>query len=170
MHSPRATAGTRFSIRRAALRLGVTLAAWAMLSAPAASAEALRPGAVLYDAIIERPIGLVETVVGLGVASVAYPVGLASNNSQAVVDRCISDPARYTFTRPLGRFSARPASLCSPVSLSWGLLGASFSLIERPLSLLFGGSPLSSDEGVGPEELEVDSAPEYPRQPTELSI
>ncbi len=169
MQPPRTPSRTRHASARALLAL-LTLASIALANAPAFADEPLRPGAVIYDALIERPIGLVETVVGLGVATVAYPVGLASHNSEAVVDRCIADPARYTFARPLGRFSKRPASLCSPVGLSWGLVGMSFSLVERPLGLLFGGSPLGDDEGAPPEELEIDGEPMDFPPPAELAI
>jgi len=138
-------------------------------ASPAIAGDA-KPGAMIYDALIERPIGLVETTVGLAVATVAYPVGLATHKSDVVVDRCISEPARYTFTRPLGKFGKRPANLCSPVGLSWGLVGVSFSLVERPLSLLFGGSPLGADRHEAPDELEIDAAPPESEGPTELAI
>ena len=124
----------------------------------------------MYDALIERPIGLVETAIGIGVASIAYPVGLASNKSQAVVDRCISDPARYTFTRPLGEFDKRPTNLCSPVSLSWGLVGVSFGLVERPLGLLFGDSPFGRDRQGKPDEFEIDTPRPSRPTPPEIAI
>ena len=100
----------------------------------------------------------------------AYPVGLASKKSDVVVDRCISDPARYTFTRPLGEFGERPANLCSPVGLSWGLVGVSIGLVERPLGLLFGGSPFGGDQPGNPDELEIDAPPHDKAPQPEIAI
>jgi hypothetical protein len=138
---------------------GVLLActlALALLPTAEARAEGRTVAGIVYDVAIERPIGLAETAIGVGITGVAYPIALAAGKTDLVVERCIGMPGRYTFTRGLGDFSDRPESQCSPVGFSLGLVKLSFGLIERPLGLLFGRSPFSKDPP-GPEgEIEVD--------------
>jgi hypothetical protein len=134
------------------------LLAWAPALASSAAAESNRTLAgILYDAAIERPIGLAETALGVGVAGIAYPLSLGSGSSDIVLERCVSSPARYTFKRALGRFESRQRSSCSPVGFSWTLVRMSFSVIERPLGLIFGDSPLGDERpDRRREEIEVD--------------
>jgi len=133
----------------------------AVICSGAAKAEDRTLASIVYDLAIERPIGLAETAIGVGITGVAYPVALGAGKTNLVVERCIAMPGRYTFTRSLGDFSARPESQCSPVGFSLGLVKLSFGLIERPLGLLFGRSPFSNDDR-GPGGVEVEG--EVPRQ------
>jgi hypothetical protein len=138
------------------------IAGCVVICSGAAKAEDRTLASIVYDLAIERPIGLAETAIGIGVTGVAYPIALGAGKTNLVVERCIAMPGRYTFTRGLGDFSARPESQCSPVGFSLGLVKLSFGLIERPLGLLFGRSPFSGD-AQGPQGgVEVDV--EVPRQ------
>lgn len=122
----------------------------------AARADDRTLASIVYDLAIERPIGLAETAIGIGVTTAAYPIALGAGKTDLVVERCIAMPGRYTFTRGLGDFRARPESQCSPVGFSLGLVKYSFGLIERPFGLLFGRSPFS-DDSPGPQGgVEVD--------------
>jgi hypothetical protein len=139
--------------------LALSLAALGLLVAGPALADGEQrttAAGVLYDAVIERPLSLVETAFGVGITAVAYPLSLGSGRSDVVVQRCITAPAKYTFKRPLGDFSNRPSNDCSPLGFSWGLVKMSFSIIERPLGFLFGRSPLSRDRTPPGQEFEVD--------------
>jgi hypothetical protein len=112
-------------------------------------------GVVIYDAVIERPVGLLETVVGAGITLVAYPLALGSGRTDVVLERCIGAPARYTFKRPLGDFSDMPRNDCGAVGLGWGTIRASLAIAERPLAFIFGRSPLSPDVQIPGDELEI---------------
>ncbi|HEM46052.1 MAG TPA: hypothetical protein ENO23_03305, partial [Alphaproteobacteria bacterium] len=127
------------SIRTAANALAV------LAFALPAAAEPPSVAGMVYDVAIERPIGLAETVVGVGIAGIAWPIALGTGETDVVVERCIAEPGRYTFTRSIGDFEPRPENACSPVGFSWGLVQLSFGLIERPLGLLFGRSPFADD-------------------------
>jgi hypothetical protein len=123
-------------------------------------------GVVIYDAAIERPVGLVETLVGTAVTAVAWPLALGSGRTNEVVDRCIARPARYTFGRALGDFSQRPANDCGAFGLSWGVVRAALALAERPLAFVFGRSPLEPTAPEPQDELEIDGPSAWgpPRQ------
>jgi hypothetical protein len=134
------------------------------LEASAASGGPTVAG-LLWDAAVERPISLVETAVGVGVASVAYPLALGSDSSGLVLERCVGSPARHTFTRALGNFETRERSECSPVGFSWTLVKMSLSVVQRPLGLIFGDSPLSERERSSPpDELEVQGPRRAPQR------
>jgi len=117
--------------------------------------QRLSAGGLIYDAALERPMSLVETVVGVGIAGVAYPLSLGSGQSKQVLERCIKEPARNTFTRALGDFGNRSASKCSPVGFGWSLVRASFQVVERPLSFIFGRSPMSRLPDETGDEIEI---------------
>ncbi len=141
-------------IRHRALCLSLLLPLLAS-AAYAGSGEPPSLPEILYDAAVDRPIGLAETAVGIGIASIAYPLALASDRADLVVERCIAAPARHTFKRSLGDLSRRGESLCSPVGLGWGLVRVALGAVERPIALLFGRSPLSQDPRDEAEELEI---------------
>jgi hypothetical protein len=60
------------------------------------------PGAVIFDTLILRPLGLAAMGVGFGMAVVALPFAALSNNTDSVVQSLIVEPSNYTFQRPLG--------------------------------------------------------------------
>ncbi len=90
--------------------LATLLVAWIVLTALAAPAHAeagrtwaAEPlGRKLFDALILRPLGLVQTLVSASFFLVAYPVALVTGGSDDVIEICIEQPVAQTFRKPLG--------------------------------------------------------------------
>lgn len=59
-------------------------------------------GAMVFDALMLRPMGLAATVFGTGVFLVSLPFTLVSGDVERTGSKLVADPLRYTFTRPLG--------------------------------------------------------------------
>lgn len=60
-------------------------------------------GAMAFDLIFVRPLGLVTTVLGTGVFVLQLPFALGPENSvKTSFDSLVMEPARYTFVRQLG--------------------------------------------------------------------
>ena len=57
---------------------------------------------MVFDALILRPLGLVQTVVSASIFLVAYPVSLVTGGSEDVIEICIEQPVAQTFRKPLG--------------------------------------------------------------------
>jgi hypothetical protein len=96
-------------------RIAIALAVL-LLSAPAAAVEpsgsgddlervAAPPGIArsAYDAVVLRPLGFIQVVVGAVLLVPAYPVALLVDGYEDVWRACIADPVERTFQRPLGR-------------------------------------------------------------------
>jgi hypothetical protein len=68
--------------------------------------EAKEPsgGAMLYDTIVMRPVGLVATVVGSAFWLISLPFSAAGDNVDTATKKLVKEPAAYTFKRPLGEF------------------------------------------------------------------
>jgi len=68
--------------------------------------EAKEPGggAMMYDLVVIRPIGLVATILGSATWLVSLPFSAAGNNVDTATQKLVKDPAGYTFKRPLGEF------------------------------------------------------------------
>lgn len=62
-----------------------------------ASAEGM-----IVDLVVLRPLGLVATVLGAAVYIVSLPFSLAGGNAQQAAQKLVSEPAQFTFVRPLG--------------------------------------------------------------------
>ena len=56
-----------------------------------------------YDAVVLRPLGFIQVVVGAVVLVPSYPVALLVDGDEDVWRACIADPVERTFRRPLGR-------------------------------------------------------------------
>jgi hypothetical protein len=90
--------------------LATLFVAVAVLAASAAPAHAEAEGALaaeqfgrkVFDAIVLRPLGFVQTVVSAGFFLVAYPVSLVTGGSDHVIEVCIEQPVAQTFRKPLG--------------------------------------------------------------------
>lgn len=71
-----------------------------------ASAESVdtAPSAVAMaaDLLVARPIGLVATVLGTGLFIVQLPLAIFTREVADPGRKLVVEPARYTFTRPLG--------------------------------------------------------------------
>jgi ferredoxin-NADP reductase len=105
---------------------------------------------VLYDLLVERPLGLVAVASGLGITTVAYPIAAAANEGDLVVEHCVRTPTRSTFTRALGRLDDDRRSRCSPVAFGFEMTQLSIGAALRPLMWIFGGSPFGG--GSPPED------------------
>jgi hypothetical protein len=59
-------------------------------------------GAMVVDALLLRPLGIVATVVGAAVCVVSLPFSAAAGNTDEACQKLVKEPAGYTFQRPLG--------------------------------------------------------------------
>jgi hypothetical protein len=59
---------------------------------------------MVADAIIVRPLGLVATVLGVGLFIVSLPFSLLGRNVEEAGQKLVVAPAKFTFLRPLGEF------------------------------------------------------------------
>jgi hypothetical protein len=136
----------------AALILCGLLGAGLAPSEARAGGRAPSPATVVYDLLIERPLGLVELTAGSAILPVAYPIAAAADDGDLVVEHCVRTPGRSTFTRGLGRLDTGRRSGCSPVAFGLEMSQLSLGAALKPLSWIFGGSPFSSrrsdDEGI----------------------
>jgi hypothetical protein len=68
--------------------------------------EAKEPGggAMMYDTIVVRPIGLVATAVGSVFWLISLPFSASGDNTETATKKLVKEPAAYTFKRPLGEF------------------------------------------------------------------
>lgn len=68
--------------------------------------EAEEPGggAMVYDFLIVRPIGLAATVIGSAFWLVSMPFSASGDNFDTATQKLVKEPAAYTFKRPLGEF------------------------------------------------------------------
>ncbi len=67
----------------------------------------LEPGsgeAMVADALIARPVGVVTTVVGSAVYVVSLPFSLLGGNERQARQKLVIEPAEFTFKRPLGEY------------------------------------------------------------------
>ena len=70
----------------------------------AATVDTTPSGAAMAaDLVLARPLGLLATLLGTVVFVGGLPFELLSGNVSGPARRLVGDPARYTFTRPLGQ-------------------------------------------------------------------
>lgn len=62
---------------------------------------------IAADALLARPVGIVATAVGSVLYAISLPFTLAAGGEEAVRERLVEDPARFTFNRCLGDFRYR---------------------------------------------------------------
>ncbi|RJS91586.1 hypothetical protein D3260_14850 [Salinisphaera sp. Q1T1-3] len=73
------------------------------------SADTPDPAAMVFDAVIVRPLSFATTIAGAGLFVVSLPFSALGHNSDAAAGALVGAPARYTFSRPLGNFDAESA-------------------------------------------------------------
>ena len=56
------------------------------------------------DLLVVRPLGLAQLAVGTAMLPLAYPYDLITQAEAEVFDFCVTAPAEFVFTRPLGEF------------------------------------------------------------------
>ena len=61
-------------------------------------------GYMAGDLVVLRPMGIVATAVGAVIYAISLPFSLAGGNEEEARQKLVIDPAKYTFTRPLGDF------------------------------------------------------------------
>ncbi|MDD3083214.1 MAG: hypothetical protein RBR01_06605 [Desulfobacterales bacterium] len=59
---------------------------------------------MVFDALIVRPVGIVGTIFGCGVFIVSLPFSVLADNVPGAFNTLVTQPAKYTFRRPLGDF------------------------------------------------------------------
>ena len=57
------------------------------------------------DALVARPLGIVSTVLGIGLFVVSLPFSALGGNTDKAWNAMVVRPAKFTFTRPLGEFN-----------------------------------------------------------------
>ena len=60
--------------------------------------------AMAADLIVIRPLGIVASVLGTAVFIVSLPFSALGGNTKTACRKLVQDPAKFTFTRPLGEF------------------------------------------------------------------
>ncbi len=72
--------------------------------------EEVSAEAILADGLLVRPFGLAATFFGAVAFVVTLPFSIPTKSVNKVAQKLVVEPARYTFTRPLGQLdSAKPA-------------------------------------------------------------
>ncbi|MGD2186173.1 MAG: hypothetical protein PVI71_08595 [Desulfobacterales bacterium] len=61
-------------------------------------------GAMIYDFLVIRPIGVAATILGSAFWLVSLPFSASGDNVGTATEKLVKKPAAYTFKRPLGEF------------------------------------------------------------------
>jgi hypothetical protein len=61
-------------------------------------------GAMTYDLVILRPVGIVSIATCAAIWVVAFPVALIGGSVKPATQRLLVEPFKFTFPRPLGAF------------------------------------------------------------------
>jgi hypothetical protein len=62
------------------------------------------PEAMAADFFVVRPLGIVASVLGTAVFIVSLPFSALGGNTKTACRKLVQEPAKFTFTRPLGEF------------------------------------------------------------------
>ncbi|MGB7747427.1 MAG: hypothetical protein WBN75_09080 [Verrucomicrobiia bacterium] len=76
-----------------------------LCSVNAGNASEIEAGGIVGDVVILRPGCFVATVVGSVVFIAALPIAVISRSVKETANTLVVQPAKATFTRPLGDFS-----------------------------------------------------------------
>ena len=63
-------------------------------------------GAMMYDLVVVRPVGIVATALGAVFFIVSSPFSALGGNIESASEKLVKDPVAYTFKRPLGEFES----------------------------------------------------------------
>jgi hypothetical protein len=66
--------------------------------------KAKSAGEMAADGIVVRPLGIVSLVAGFGLFVISSPFSALGGNIGEAWDTLVVEPAKFTFTRPLGKF------------------------------------------------------------------
>lgn len=64
--------------------------------------------AMAGDVVLARPFGLVSLTLGFGLFVISSPFSALGGNIGDAWMTLVADPAKFTFTRPLGKFDTVP--------------------------------------------------------------
>jgi len=64
--------------------------------------EQASDAAMVADLIVIRPLGIVATIIGTVFFVVSLPFSIPGGNHEAVLQKLVVNPAKFTFDRPLG--------------------------------------------------------------------
>ncbi len=76
----------------------------AALAAEYFEAEDPSGGAMIFDFIMVRPIGIIATAVGSIIFALSWPFSALGDNVDTASEKLVKEPAAFTFKRPLGEF------------------------------------------------------------------
>jgi hypothetical protein len=62
-------------------------------------------GAMAFDVILMRPVGIAATIVGTAIFIVSLPFSALGGNQEAAAEKLINEPLFFTFQRPLGQLN-----------------------------------------------------------------
>lgn len=88
-----------------ALAAGVSQADSAQVTPPGTDITKPGAGAMVFDLLIGRPLGLAATATGSVLWVVGLPVEAMSGSVHEAGKRLVAEPARFTFGRPLGEMN-----------------------------------------------------------------
>ena len=93
-------------MRRLTVLLLVTALLTAPVTAPAMEMSTTRvtDASVAGDFLLCRPLGFAATIIGSTLFVVSLPFSAMGDNVGQVANTLVVEPARFTFSRPLGRF------------------------------------------------------------------
>ncbi|MEW6078151.1 MAG: hypothetical protein AB1724_10090 [Thermodesulfobacteriota bacterium] len=94
-------------LRRAALLVLIAALVTAPLAASArqmSDINEVNGGTITADFLVCRPLGLAATILGSALFVVSLPFSALGDNIDQVGNILVVEPARFTFTRPLGKF------------------------------------------------------------------
>jgi hypothetical protein len=59
---------------------------------------------MVADAIIVRPLGIIATLLGVGLFVISLPFSALGKNVKEAGEKLVMAPVKFTFLRPLGEF------------------------------------------------------------------
>lgn len=87
-----------------ALFLGLSVSAASAQTVDEGFVEKPSAGAMAFDLLFVRPLSLVGTVAGVGLFAIVLPLSIIQGEPpKDAAERLVVEPARYTFTRELGK-------------------------------------------------------------------
>lgn len=66
--------------------------------------DEISAGKMVIDGLLIRPLGIVATVAGSVLFLVSLPFSALGGNVKKAAKKLVIEPAKFTFTRPLGDF------------------------------------------------------------------
>lgn len=88
--------------KAAALLLALTILFSTPTVTMATEHEGPSAGAIVFDVLLVRPLGLAAFGIGVGVFAAGLPFTLLTGSMEITAKKLIADPLAFTFTRPVG--------------------------------------------------------------------